>query len=402
MTNYVGQVDMVVDLGDGSFHPDPYNVAASPYNYSDMTGFNNRVVNRSLQPLKGYWIVIHDSGRENEFWERVSWSNSLPPGCSMEVWVRAGDDRLGLAHEPFVAVSNNVPFTGVNGRYIEVRLALIRDDPAKQPVLYDLTLHGLSTVWAEGGYVDYWWPVFEGDDVEFWPVFNAPEPCSYQWYALYPWAEEYIALGGQTNATLISTNVDSFDHGTWFGVWVTSATGEGRFLDPARLEVIPVTIVIPTNGPALRYPAEIQVFGQTTNFTRVEVILKYLSHQRPADLDILLVSPSGHKIMLMSDAGDTNAVSNATLAFHPWPYVASGYPPLSGPIPSNTRSDYWPANYGEVEAQLPGAPPGPYLDGLEYVTGTDPNGIWRLYIFDDQSGIGGWLHGSWELKFHYE
>lgn len=151
VTNYVGQVDMVVDLGDGSFHPAPYNVAASPYNYSDMTGFNNRVVNRSLRPLKGYWIVIHDSGRENEFWERVSWSNSLPAGCRMEVWMRTGDDRLGLAHEPFVAVSNNVPFTGVNGRYIEVRLALIRDDPAKQPVLYDLTLHGLSTVWPEGG-----------------------------------------------------------------------------------------------------------------------------------------------------------------------------------------------------------------------------------------------------------
>jgi len=88
--------------------------------------FNNRVVNPTLQPLKGYWMVIHDSGRWNQVWQKLTWSNSLPAGCAMEVYVRASDDRLALANEPFVAVSNNVPFTGVNGRYIEVRLALVR------------------------------------------------------------------------------------------------------------------------------------------------------------------------------------------------------------------------------------------------------------------------------------
>ena len=44
----------------------------------------------------------------------------------------------------------------------------------------------------------------------------------------------------------------------------------------------------------------------------------------------------------------------------------------------------------------------PYLDALEYLQGIDPNGTWKLYIYDDQSGGGGWLQGSWELKFHYE
>jgi hypothetical protein len=53
MTNYVGVVDLVVDLGDGKFHAQPYDKPASPYNYSDMTGFNNRIVNPGGEPLKG-------------------------------------------------------------------------------------------------------------------------------------------------------------------------------------------------------------------------------------------------------------------------------------------------------------------------------------------------------------
>ncbi|MCX8089713.1 MAG: hypothetical protein N3I86_02090 [Verrucomicrobiae bacterium] len=34
---------------------------------------------------------------------------------------------------------------GVNGRFIEGRLALVRDDPSKQPVFYELTLHAGSS-----------------------------------------------------------------------------------------------------------------------------------------------------------------------------------------------------------------------------------------------------------------
>jgi hypothetical protein len=60
VTNHVGLVDMVVDLGDGTWHQEPYKVAAHPYNYSDMTGFNERVVNPTFKPFKGYWLVVND------------------------------------------------------------------------------------------------------------------------------------------------------------------------------------------------------------------------------------------------------------------------------------------------------------------------------------------------------
>jgi hypothetical protein len=138
-------VDLVVGLGGGSGHEPPYNVAAGPYNYSDMTGLNNRVVNPGLQPLKAYWTVIDDCGFDGEIWDRVVWSNSLPSGCTSEVYVRADDNRQALANQMFAVVTNNVSLPNIVGRYIEARVALSRDIASKQPLLYDLTLYGTSS-----------------------------------------------------------------------------------------------------------------------------------------------------------------------------------------------------------------------------------------------------------------
>jgi hypothetical protein len=59
-------------------------------------------------------------------------------------------------------------------------------------------------------------------------------------------------------------------------------------------------------------------------------------------------------------------------------------------------------NYGEQETQLPGAPAGPYLNDLNDLSGSDPNGVWQLYIYDDAVGRTGVLEGSWMLHFYYE
>ena len=105
------------------------------------------------------------SGMTNEIWERVAWSNNLPiAGCAMEVFVRASNSRQTLANEPFVAVSNNAPIANVIGRYIEVRVGMTRDDASKQPVLYDLTLHGASAAFAGDLFLDVVWHPFETED----------------------------------------------------------------------------------------------------------------------------------------------------------------------------------------------------------------------------------------------
>jgi hypothetical protein len=413
-TNHVGLVDMVVDLSNGSWYPDPYTgLEAHPYNYSDMTGFNTRVVNPGLKPLKGYWMVINDSGNAGQLWNRVSWTAALTNGCSIEVYVRAADDRQALGSEVFVPATNNVSVSQIRGRYIEVRLAMTRDDSSKQPVLYDLTLYGVSSGFAGDLFLDDVWADEESNAV-FAPNLVGAEPMTYQWFIQYPWVTNMVLVPGATNSTFTITNVDSWLDWTtnWTAVscLVTNGNGESLWLGPAELGVNPLEIYIPaTNyasgpGPASRYPAVINVFGQPTNFNQVSVTvtLHSLTHGRSSDLEILLVSPSGKGIMLMSDAGGiNNGVSAATLVF--W-QGANQYPPESSPIPSNQTSYYKPYNYGGV-TQMPqvGADPPPAtfsatLDSLNY---DNPNGRWKLYIYDNHQGGLGRLTDSWELHFDF-
>jgi hypothetical protein len=301
VTNYVGLVDMVVDLGN-----EPGN-QAHPYNYSDMTGFNQRVVNPGLQPLKGYWTVVQDSGIADEFWQRVSWNASLTNGCSVEVYIRAANDRGTLARADYLAVSNGVPVTGVNGRYIEVRLALTRTNAAQLPAVHDLTLHGLSSSFNSDAYLDDA-RQYETQDAEFTPYVWGPEPMTYRWFVQYPWmnSRDWEEVAGATNSTFVMANVDSWVDWTLAGVEVTSATGESVWLNPpwfapARLDVAPLIAFLPASGnsgAASRYPMTINVFGQPTNLNSVVVTLWGLSHTRSADLSCLLLSPSGKSIIL--------------------------------------------------------------------------------------------------------
>ncbi|HEY9173318.1 MAG TPA: hypothetical protein VI136_13615 [Verrucomicrobiae bacterium] len=417
VTNYVGQADLRVDLGDGRGHPAPYNVAAQPYNYSDMTGFNNRIVNPGGQPLKGYWVVVDDSGQTNLVWRKVSWTDNLAQqtNCSVTVLVRASDDRGALLAKPFREVTNNVPFTGLNGRYIEVRVAMTRASATNNLVIYDLTLHGRSSTFPEG-YVDYAWPIHEGDDALFLPVVEAPGPFAYLWYVQYPWMEEWdwTFLPAETNATFLMTNVDTWVDGTRVKAQAITATGESVMLEAAELYVGAVGINLPnsgSSGPASRYPATINVFGQPTNFNtvRVEVTVWGLSHTRSADLSVLLVSPLGKQIMLMSNVGGTNGVTGGILRFVQGWSEPTQFDPLQTPGPSPWPRYLGPSNYGQV-AQMPqvGSDPPPSHTGIYSVQLYDleldnPNGHWKLYIYDNVSpGGNGSLTGSWDLDFTFQ
>jgi hypothetical protein len=210
---------------------------------------------------------------------------------------------------------------------------------------------------------------------------------------------DWTPVPGATNASFALTNVDSFVDGTLVGVWTTNAIGESLWLGPAELAVYPMFVTIPasgSSGSASRYPATINVFGQPTNLASVKVTLAGLSFQRSADLDILLVSPSGTNIMLMSHVGGTNGVSNAILIFE----QGQSRPPILNSIPSFQDSHYEPSNYAQTNS-LPNAPPGPYSTSLYDLNGNDPNGVWRLYIYDDRQGGIGSLSGSWKLDFTF-
>jgi hypothetical protein len=407
VTNHVGAVDMVVDLGNGGVndpHQGAYKTEAVPYNYSDMTGLNMRVVNPSLQPLKGYWIVANDSAQPGQLWNKVSWTAALTNGCSVEVYVRASDDRSGLGSETFVPATNNVLFPAIRGRYIEVRLSISRDDASKQPVLYDLTLYGTSSSFA-GDYFLYDAWAEEGTDGIFSPNLTGPGPMTYQWFRMYPWETNWVQVTGATNSYFVVPNVDSWVDWTMVSVLVSNGNGESLSLGPAFLEMIPAEMRIPAinypsgQGPATRYPSTLNVFGQPTNLDIVVVSLWDLNHARSADMNLLLVSPSGKNIVLMSNVGGTNGVSHANLRFlQPW-----SVPPQSAAIPSGITSTYGPSNYGQNTRQTPFQLPAGPLNSLGDLQGDDPNGVWKLYIYDSaQPGGTGQILGSWSLDFTFQ
>ena len=424
VTNHVGLVDMMVDLGTGSAYQAPYNVEAHPYNYSDMTGFNVRIVNPSLKPLKGYWMAVHDSGNAGQLWNKVSWNatNATPgSGCSVEVYVRAADERTDLGSAVFVQATNNVFFPSIRGRFIEVRLAMIRDDPNKQPVLYDLTLYGVSSGFT-GDYFLFGATAEEGDDAEFSTDLVGAEPVGYQWFLQYPWETNMTQIVGATNSYLVISNVDSWvgayvnpdgtPHWTLASVLVTNGNGESLWLGPNYLDVLARTDTLPaTNyptyqGPATRYPITNHVFGLPTNFNSVNVTVTLygLSHSRSGDLSILLVSALGTNVMLLSNVGGSHGVDDANVSFS-----QTGIPPVqSDAIPSGVASFFGPSNYGG-ETQMPqnGTDPptahtGFYSIDLKDVQHDSPNGDWKLYIYDRYNGAQGHLYGSWALSFRFE
>jgi hypothetical protein len=372
-----------------------------------MTGFNNRVVNPGQVPFKGYWTVVEDCGLPGQLWRKITWRAQLPTGCEIRAYARASDDRTALLRETFLAITNDTAMADLQGRFIEVRLAMIRGAANQQPALHDLTLQSRSVAFAGEPLYESW--VYETENASFVTETVGPEPLTYTWSILHPWSGDFDPMPEEQGTSVTLTNVDLWDDLTLVRLVVTNALGES-FDRVQGLSVFPLAFRLPAPaqssgaGPAERYPATINVRGQPTNgLSRVEVTLNDLRHARVEDLDILLVSPSGAKIILVSDAGASYGVTNTTLVFHPneeW-YPA---PPETTALPANQTLHYSTSNYGSPEeSQIPQAPTGPYNATLDNLPATDanPNGVWRLYIYDDKSGQTGVLQESWSIHFYY-
>jgi subtilisin-like proprotein convertase family protein len=161
-----------------------------------------------------------------------------------------------------------------------------------------------------------------------------------------------------------------------------------------------------TSGPAGPYPSLVPVSAVPGVITSMSVELNDFNHSFSGDLDLLLVSPAGQKMVIMSDAGSTAGLDSiATLVLRDGGIVI----PESSAIPSGM---YSPTNYEAVNDTFPApAPAGPYqypFPGgtpagtatlLSSFAGFNPNGNWHLFINDDANMDAGFL-SNWCLKFH--
>ncbi|MEW6059113.1 MAG: IPT/TIG domain-containing protein, partial [Actinomycetota bacterium] len=69
---------------------------------------------------------------------------------------------------------------------------------------------------------------------------------------------------------------------------------------------------------------------------------------------------------------------------------------VPSPIPSDALGAYKPTNQGGFGGPAP-APAGPYGTALSVFDGTDPNGTWSLFVFDDELGYSGSIASGWRL-----
>ncbi|HOX58359.1 MAG TPA: S8 family serine peptidase [Candidatus Paceibacterota bacterium] len=151
-------------------------------------------------------------------------------------------------------------------------------------------------------------------------------------------------------------------------------------------------ITIPDKGVASPYPAVVNVSGLADRrVIQATVTLYGLNHSFPHDLSMLLVSPSGSNVVLMSHAGGAYALNNFNLTFDD---AAPGSLPNHDAI---TAPSYRPAAY-EGPVSFPGNPaPQPYGSTLAALRGSSADGAWRLYVYDDANGDAGFIATGWSL-----
>ncbi len=153
----------------------------------------------------------------------------------------------------------------------------------------------------------------------------------------------------------------------------------------------PITIV--DVAPASVYPSVITISGfPATGITVQSVTLNGLNHTFAADIDMMLQSPSGQRVMLTSDAGGGSDFSNATIRYQDG---AAAYP-AGTVIPNGT---YAPINTGSPD-NFPAPGPGSITPATTLATFTgDFNGAWGLYIVDDLGGDVGSVTGGYSITF---
>jgi subtilisin-like proprotein convertase family protein len=149
-------------------------------------------------------------------------------------------------------------------------------------------------------------------------------------------------------------------------------------------------IVVIDNAEAGDYPSTIDI-AASGEVTDVNVRLNNLDHAVPDDVDILLVGPTGEQATIMSDTGGSVALTDVDV-------VLDDQAPTALPDDAAIVSavPYRPGNYEGTDDFPAPAPTDTGSTALSVFNGTDPTGIWQLFVVDDAAGQAGLIDG-WVL-----
>lgn len=155
----------------------------------------------------------------------------------------------------------------------------------------------------------------------------------------------------------------------------------------------PAAILIPVGGTAALYPSNLTVSGlPTTGVTIRSIVLHGVTHTSSNDIDVVLQSPSGQNVLLMSDAGGSNAI-NAT-------YTLMDFGSQMSNSAANLTGTYKPSNFG-IPDNFPAPGPGAISQDprISMFTG-NYNGTWKLFIVDDDgTSDQGIISGGYTINF---
>lgn len=194
-------------------------------------------------------------------------------------------------------------------------------------------------------------------------------------------------VAGQTGAAKVTVYVSdgTLTASTAFTMSVNSNGTQTQTVSNAA------ALTIPLIGPASTYPSKVVVAGTSGTISAVSVQINGLSHSWASDVDVLLVSPTGQKIILMAKAGP-GAVSGATLTFSDTATVSL---PQSSALASGIFS---PTSYKSPAISFTApAPAAPYDSTFATLIGQAANGTWSLFVMDDGNGDQGSVAGGWTL-----
>ncbi|HEY6768254.1 MAG TPA: choice-of-anchor D domain-containing protein [Candidatus Sulfotelmatobacter sp.] len=160
----------------------------------------------------------------------------------------------------------------------------------------------------------------------------------------------------------------------------------------------PITVPS-TAGAATPYPSNIFVTGLSGNIGAVTVNLNNISSSNIQQTDLLLVGPTGAKIIPFASVGDSSAVSGVDITLDD---AASGLIPGS-PLTTGT---YQPTSTtGGTSLVFPA--PAPTVNAANYAASdgtatltstfqnTAPNGTWALYAMDNSGSGPATIGGGW-------
>ncbi|MBZ2198625.1 hypothetical protein [Occultella gossypii] len=165
---------------------------------------------------------------------------------------------------------------------------------------------------------------------------------------------------------------------------VTAAAGPAAADGPTTLTSVDGPILVPAaevqldNQPGAPYPSVITVTGMDGPVLDVSVTLHGINHEFFGDVDVLLESPSGDNLVVLSDT-----LGQATdLTFTLTDAATEPVPDILDPSGS-----YLPTDVDEIapieDIFAPGPVPSAHTTFADAFRGTDPNGSWHLYVIDD-------------------